>query len=162
MGVSRIDDASAERIEAWIAEARDAGGKVLVGGTRQGRLVKPCVLSEVPGQCRVVREEAFAPLTVVNRYHDFEEAVALANDSRFGLQAGVFTANLNKAMRAFEALEVGGVVVNDFPTFRVDSMPYGGVKESGFGREGVSYAIEEMTEPRLLVLEFPPPPNAVG
>ncbi len=154
-----IDDASAARIEEWIAEARDAGGKVLVGGTRVGRLVRPAVLTEVPSHCRVVREEAFAPLTVVTRYHDFEEALAQANKSRFGLQAGVFTADLAKAMRAFQVLEVGGVIVNDFPTFRVDSMPYGGVKQSGFGREGVAYAIEEMTEPRLLVLEYPPPPN---
>jgi acyl-CoA reductase-like NAD-dependent aldehyde dehydrogenase len=155
-----IDDASAERIEEWITEARAAGGKVLVGGARDGRLVRPAVLSEVPPHCKVVREEAFAPLTVVTRYREFEEALAAVNDSRFGLQAGVFTADLSKAMRAFQALEVGGVIVNDFPTFRVDSMPYGGVKESGFGREGVAYAIEEMTEPRLLVLEYPPPPDS--
>jgi acyl-CoA reductase-like NAD-dependent aldehyde dehydrogenase len=156
-----IDEASAARIEEWITEARDAGGKVLVGGNRKSQLVEPTVLAEVPKECRVVCEEAFAPLTVLAVYRDFEDALRSVNDSRFGLQAGVFTSSLSKALHAFEILEVGGVIINDFPTFRVDSMPYGGVKESGFGREGVAYAIEEMTEPRLLVLEYPPPPDVV-
>ncbi len=157
-----IDETSAVRIEEWIAEARDAGAEVLIGGSRRGKLVQPTVLANVPQTCRVASEEAFAPLTVVSRYDRFEEALELANDSRFGLQAGVFTANLSNALRAFEVLEVGGVIINDFPTFRVDSMPYGGVKASGFGREGVAYAVEEMTEPRLLVLEYPPPPEVAG
>jgi glyceraldehyde-3-phosphate dehydrogenase (NADP+) len=151
-----IDEDSAERIEEWIAEATDAGGKAVVGGHRNGRLVEPTVLVEVPAECRVVVEEAFAPLTVVAPYRDFGEALSAVNDSRFGLQAGVFTSDVRKAFRAFETLEVGGVIINDFPTFRVDSMPYGGVKASGFGREGVAYATEEMTEPRLLVVDSSP------
>ncbi len=150
-----IDDAAAERVSAWIAEAVSAGGRLLVGGTRRGRIIDPAVLEGVPESCAVVREEAFAPLTVVARYRDLEGALAAVNRSRYGLQAGVFTRRLDTALRAFEALEVGGVIVNDSSMFRVDSMPYGGVKDSGFGREGIASAIHEMTEPRLLVLEMP-------
>lgn len=148
-----IDDAAADRIEAWIREAVDAGGRLLLGGRRTGRLIAPAVLADVPESCAVVCEEAFAPLTVVEPYADLTDALNAVNRSRFGLQAGVFTGSLATAFRAFAALEVGGVVINDSSVFRVDSMPYGGVKDSGFGREGVASAILEMTEPRLMVVE---------
>jgi len=110
------------------------------------------VLLDTTSEMRVNREELFAPATTVRRYADFDEALATANDSPYGLQAGVFTNDLRRVWRAFEALEVGGVIVNDVSGFRVDHMPYGGVKQSGLGREGIRYAIDEMTEIRLLVL----------
>ena len=149
-----IDDAAADRIEQGICEAVRAGGKLLLGGERQGRLIQPTVLADVPESCSVVCDEAFAPLTVVQRFSDTAEALGAVNRSRFGLQAGVFTSSLNTAFRAFDELEVGGVIVNDSPMFRVDSMPYGGVKDSGFGREGIASAMLEMTEPRLMVVEL--------
>jgi glyceraldehyde-3-phosphate dehydrogenase (NADP+) len=152
-----IDDDAALRIEEWIGEAVDAGGALLVGGGRRGRMVEPAVLADVPGACRVVVEEAFAPLTVVQSYGNLKEALSAVNSSRFGLQAGIFTTRLDTALAAFDALEVGGVIVNDSSVFRVDSMPYGGVKDSGLGREGIASAIHEMTEPRIMVVEMPQP-----
>ncbi len=147
-----IDIGNAERIESWIQEAVDGGAKCITGGKRNGAFFEPTVLTGVrPGQ-KVVCQEAFGPVLVVEPYTDFYKAVEMINDSEFGLQAGVFTNQLDKAMRAFNRLEVGGVVINDVPTFRVDNMPYGGVKDSGFGREGVKYSIEEMTEIKLLVM----------
>jgi acyl-CoA reductase-like NAD-dependent aldehyde dehydrogenase len=147
-----IDEANAERAAAWIGEAVRAGATVPVGGGRKGAVLEPAVLLETTSEMRVNREELFAPATTVRRYGDFDEALAIANDSPYGLQAGVFTHDLRRIWRAFEALEVGGVIVNDVSGFRVDHMPYGGVKQSGLGREGVRYAIEDMTEVRLLVL----------
>ncbi len=147
-----IDEASRQRIRTWIDEAVAAGGTLLTGGQREGSVLKPAVLETVPPEAKVWREEAFAPLTVLRPYSHLDEAITLANDSRFGLQAGIFTKDIEKAFTAFREIEVGGVIVNDIPTFRVDHMPYGGVKDSGFGREGVKYALEEMTEPRLLVI----------
>ena len=147
-----IDEANAVRAAAWIAEAAQAGATVPVGGGRKGAVLEPAVLLGTTSEMRVNREELFAPATTVRRYREFDEALAIANDSPYGLQAGVFTNDLRRIWRAFEALEVGGVIVNDVSGFRVDHMPYGGVKQSGLGREGVRYAIEDMTEVRLLVL----------
>ncbi len=147
-----IDQANAERAAAWIEEAKQAGASVPVGGGRKGAVLEPAVLLDTTSAMRVNREELFAPATTVRRYAEFDEALAIANDSPYGLQAGVFTHDLRRIWRAFEMLEVGGVIVNDVSGFRVDHMPYGGVKQSGLGREGVRFAIEEMTEVRLLVL----------
>jgi glyceraldehyde-3-phosphate dehydrogenase (NADP+) len=147
-----IDEASAKQTEEWIEEALGQGARLLCGGGRKGTMVEPAVLENVKPELRLSWLEAFAPIVVVYPYRDFDKALEAANHSIYGLQAGVFTNNLKKAFRAFEALEVGGVIVNDIPTFRVDHMPYGGVKQSGFGREGVRYALEEMTEIRLLAL----------
>lgn len=147
-----IDQASAERAADWIAAAAAAGARVAVGGSRRGSLLEPTVLLDTTGTMQVNCDEIFAPVTTVRRYADFEEALALVNDSPYGLQAGLFTNDMRRILRAFEVLEVGGIIVNDVSGFRVDHMPYGGVKQSGQGREGVQYAIEEMTELRLLVL----------
>jgi acyl-CoA reductase-like NAD-dependent aldehyde dehydrogenase len=148
-----IDVSEAARLERWIAES---GGKVLCGGRRAGAMLEATVLEDVPKTAKVVTEEAFGPVVVLSRFGDFEAALAEVNASRFGLQAGVFTDDLHRALRAWDVLEVGGVVVGDVPSWRVDSMPYGGVKQSGLGREGVRFAIEEMTEVRLLVVRDAP------
>ncbi|MBW2457684.1 MAG: aldehyde dehydrogenase family protein [Deltaproteobacteria bacterium] len=147
-----IDRANAERIVAWIEEARGAGAQVLCGGETRDSCVTPAVLTGADPSLKIVAEEAFGPVVVIEPVKDWDEAIARTNDSRFGLQCGVFTNDLKAAWRCFEQIEVGGVIHNDFPTFRVDHMPYGGVKDSGCGREGPRYAIEEMSEPRLLVL----------
>ncbi len=147
-----IDTGNAERIQSWVQEAVDGGAQLITGGKRNGAFYEPTILTGVGSDKKVVCEEAFGPVLVVEPYSDFYQAVETINDSDFGLQAGVFTNQLDKAMRAFNRLEVGGVVINDVPTFRVDNMPYGGVKDSGFGREGLKYSIEEMTEIKLLVM----------
>jgi acyl-CoA reductase-like NAD-dependent aldehyde dehydrogenase len=147
-----IDQASAERAAEWIAEAIAAGARVATGGQRNGAILEPTVLLDTTGGMRVNCEEIFAPVTTVRPYAGFDEAVAAVNDSPYGIQAGLFTNDMRTILRAFERIEVGGLVVNDVPGFRVDHAPYGGVKESGQGREGVRYAIEEMTELKLLVL----------
>jgi len=145
-----IDNVSAERVEEWVAEARAAGARVLAGGHRRGTLWAPTVLADVDPTLRVSCAEVFAPLVVLWPYDDVREAIGAANASDFGLQAGVFTYDERVITAAVEGLEVGGVNVNDVSTFRVDHMPYGGVKWSGFGREGVRYAIEEMTDRKLV------------
>jgi len=147
-----ISEAAAARAESWIKEAVDGGARVLVGGRRNGNFFEPTVLTGTRPTDKVVCEEVFAPVVVVEKYGNFQESLEMVNDSRFGLQAGVFTRDINRVMAAFNRLEVGGVIVNDVPTFRVDNYPYGGVKGSGQGREGVRYAIEEMTERRILVM----------
>ncbi len=150
MGAAAVD-----RTLAWVEEARSMGGEVLAGGTADGLYFSPTVLTGVPLAARVCREEAFAPLVVAFRFDDFADAVRAVNDGRFGLQAGVFTNNLAHAWSAFEELEVGGVIVNDVPTYRIDHMPYGGSKDSGLGREGIRYAIEDMTDLRIMVVASP-------
>jgi acyl-CoA reductase-like NAD-dependent aldehyde dehydrogenase len=150
-----IDEAAAQRVEGWIAAAVAGGAKVLAGGQRKGNLLPATLLEDVAHDAELYRMEAFGPVAAIEPFDDFDDALARANDSDFGLQAGVFTADLAHAMRAWNVLEVGGVVVGDIPSFRVDNMPYGGVKGSGFGREGVRYAIADMTEARLLVLRDP-------
>jgi len=149
-----IDEEAARKIEDWIGEAVENRARLVCGGTRRGTLVEPTILENVAPQLRISRLEAFAPIVVVSKYKDFSEALTAVNDSIYGLQAGVFTNDLKKAFQAYGELEVGGVIINDVPTFRIDHMPYGGVKQSGFGREGVRYAIEEMTELRLMAIHF--------
>jgi acyl-CoA reductase-like NAD-dependent aldehyde dehydrogenase len=150
-----IDEDAAKRVEAWIRAARKAGAKRVAGGERQGSMLPATLLEEVPHDTELYRQEAFGPVAMLEPFDDFDQALARVNDSDFGLQAGVFTASLAHAMRAWDRLEVGGVVVGDVPSFRVDNMPYGGVRGSGLGREGVRCAIEDMTEPRLLVIRDP-------
>jgi acyl-CoA reductase-like NAD-dependent aldehyde dehydrogenase len=147
-----IDEREAQRLENWIAEAVQSGAQLLCGGTREGAMLQPAVLEHVDGAQKVSCMEAFGPVVLLQRWDDFEDALAEVNASDFGLQAGLFSFDTRKAMRAWDVLEVGGVVVGDVPSFRVDNMPYGGVKHSGLGREGVRYAIEDMTEIRLLVV----------
>ncbi|MEW5937310.1 MAG: aldehyde dehydrogenase family protein [Candidatus Thermoplasmatota archaeon] len=147
-----IDHGNAERVEDWVSEAVAHGAELLVGGLRDGIFYPPTLLEGVSRDMKLWRREVFGPVATLEPYADFQEALEAVNDSEFGLQAGVFTKDMGRALTAFEKLEVGGVIVNDVPTFRVEGMPYGGVKRSGMGREGVRYAIEEMTERRLLVL----------
>jgi glyceraldehyde-3-phosphate dehydrogenase (NADP+) len=147
-----IDEAVAARTESWIGAATKEGAKVLVGGTRKGTLVQPTVLAGTRPDQAVNCEEVFAPVTTVTAYKDFDDALATINASLYGLQAGVFTRDLGKMMKAWDRLDVGGIMGNEIPSFRVDRMPYGGAKASGLGREGVRYAIDEMTELRLLTL----------
>jgi acyl-CoA reductase-like NAD-dependent aldehyde dehydrogenase len=152
-----IDEGAAARVEGWLEEARVAGAKVLCGGKRDGTRFEPAVVESCPAQVALSAREAFAPVVLVRPYDDFAEAVAAADDSRYGLQAGVFTRDLGRVRYAYENIKVGAVVAGDVPTFRVDHMPYGGAKESGIGREGPRYAIEEYTEPRMLVVgDFTP------
>ena len=141
-----IDDAQADRVEAWIQEAIDHGAELLTGGRREGRFIRPAVLTNVRRDLKVWREEVFGPVVVVERYRDFEEAVARVDDSRYGIHAGVFTHDIRRIDHAFRNLTVGGVIVNDYPTFRVDNFPYGGVKQSGLGREQGMAALEHYTE----------------
>ena len=147
-----IDAQAAKRVETWIAAAVDAGASVLVGGPRKDNFIPATLLEHVRHDSDLYRKEAFGPVACIEAFDDFDDALARVNDSDFGLQAGVFTGDLAHAMRAWDKLEVGGVIVGDVPSFRVDNMPYGGVKGSGSGREGVRAAIGDMTEPRLLVI----------
>jgi acyl-CoA reductase-like NAD-dependent aldehyde dehydrogenase len=146
-----IDDASAERIMAWVEEAVGAGARVVLGRKPEGRLLFPTVLTDVPPEVRLAREEVFGPVVAVWPVDSFEEGLRAINQSAYGLQAGVFTESLRHARTAFHQLEVGGVLLNEAPNFRSDNMPYGGVKASGLGREGVRSAMEELTEERVLV-----------
>ncbi len=150
-----VDGAAAARTQRWVDEAVSMGGKLLLGGHAKGTFFEPTVLVDTPVTAQVCSNEAFAPLVVAFRYADFGDAVRQVNDSMFGLQTGVFTNNLEHTWQAFNELEVGGVIVNDIPTYRIDNMPYGGVKDSGLGREGLRWAIEDMTEIRIMVLAHP-------
>ena len=150
-----IDVAAAARTQRLVAEAVERGAHVLLGGTAVGSWFPPTVLVDAPTSASVCTEEAFAPLVVAFPFSDIEEALDEVNASRFGLQAGIFTNDLQHAWRAYEVLDVGGVIVNDVPTYRADQMPYGGIKDSGMGREGVRYAIEDMTELKLMVMAQP-------
>jgi len=147
-----ISQQAAERVESWVHEALNDGATLLAGGKRMGRMVEPTVLENVRPEMRVVCEEVFGPVVSLMPFRQFDEALAAVNDSPFGLQAGVFTRDLSRAMRAAAQLEVGGVIINDVPTFRVDHMPYGGVKNSGTGREGPRFAIEDMTTLKMIVI----------
>lgn len=152
-----IDQAAAQRVESWITEAVAQGARVLLGGKRMGSVVEATVLSNVKPEMKVSCQEVFGPVVTVTPYRQLSEAIAALNQSDYGLQAGVFTSDVNKIFHAFRHLEVGAVLANEIPTFRADHMPYGGVKDSGLGREGVRAAIEDMTEPRLLVLNLKEP-----
>jgi aldehyde dehydrogenase (NAD+) len=151
-----IDHGALERIDAWVKEAVAQGAEILTGGKREDPLYYPTILANTTPQMKVRCEEVFGPVITVQKYETFEEALAEVNDSPYGLQAGVFTSSIDRAMLAHRELEVGGVIVNDVSAFRADQMPYGGSKESGYGREGLRYAMEEMTEPRIMVLSHVP------
>ena len=150
-----VDEPAVRRTTAWVDEAVERGARVLLGGAADGAFFPPTILEDVPRDAKVCTEEAFAPVVVLETFRDFHDAVARVNDSRFGLQCGVFTNDLSHAWYGFDELHVGGVIVNDVPTYRVDHMPYGGVKDSGQGREGLRYAIEDMTELRTMVYAQP-------
>ncbi len=150
-----ISEGEAKRLENWINEAVDAGATLLVGGKRDGAMLQATLLENAPKGTNIVEEEAFGPVAVVSRFSDFDDALNTINESKFGLQAGIFTRDLYKAHKAWDELEVGGVVIGDVPSWRVDNMPYGGVKDSGLGREGIRWAINDMTEERLLVIRTP-------
>ncbi|NBB14385.1 aldehyde dehydrogenase family protein [Caulobacter sp. SLTY] len=147
-----IDEQEARRLQGWIEEAVGAGATLLCGGGRDGAMLQASLLEGVPRGLKLRDEEAFGPVAILSKFSDFKAALAEVNDSRFGLQAGVFTRDIHKAMAAWDELEVGGVLINDVPSYRVDNMPYGGVKDSGLGREGVRFAMEDMTEIRNLVI----------
>ncbi|MED5238668.1 MAG: aldehyde dehydrogenase family protein [Pseudomonadota bacterium] len=150
-----ISEGEATRLENWINEAVDAGATLLTGGKRNGAMLEATLLEDAPAGTNIVEEEAFGPVAVVSRFNDFDDALNAINESKFGLQAGIFTRDLYKAQKAWDELEVGGVVIGDVPSWRVDNMPYGGVKDSGLGREGIRWAINDMTEERLLVIRTP-------
>ena len=148
-----IDEAEAKRAEGWIAEAVAEGAKVLIGGRREGRVLQPTVLANARPEMKVMCQEAFAPLVSLYEYDDFEEAVRMVEDSPYGLQAGVYTNDLRKAFHAVDRINAGGVMINDTSIFRVDHMPYGGNKLSGLGREGVRFAVEEMTTIKMVMFK---------
>ena len=150
-----ISEKEATRLEGWIKEAVAQGATLLCGGNRDGNMLEATLLENVDLSCKVNTEEAFGPLASLSRFSDFDDALDTVNASQFGLQAGIFTRDLYKMNKAWNTLEVGGVVIGDVPSWRVDHMPYGGVKESGLGREGIRFAIEDMTELRLLVIRTP-------
>ena len=147
-----ISESEARRLDNWIREAVEGGARLLCGGKRKGAMLEATLLENVDRSSSVYREEAFGPVAILSRFSDFDDALEEVNDSKFGLQAGIFTRDLFKMFDAWDRLDVGGVVVNDVPSYRVDNMPYGGVKESGLGREGVRFAMEDMTEIRNLVI----------
>ncbi len=150
-----ISEQEAQRLESWIQSAVDAGGQVLCGGHRDGPMLDATLLEDVPRDQKICTAEAFGPVAVLSRYSEFPEALSQINDSAFGLQAGIFTRDLYRMQQAWDELEVGGVIIGDVPSWRVDNMPYGGVKDSGLGREGVRFAMEDMTEIRNLVIRTP-------
>ena len=149
-----IDKGSLTRIHTWVQEAVEQGARVLVGGKLKGNCFEATVLDSVKSEMKVCAQEVFAPVVTLQSYKTFEEALTMVNDSRYGLQAGVFTKDIKQAFKAFAELEVGGVLINQVPTFRVENMPYGGVKDSGFGREGVRFAMEEMTELKACIFNL--------
>jgi len=149
-----IDEGARERILSWIDEARDGGAEILAGGDLDGDLIRPTVIANAAPDLKVCHEEVFGPVCVVNAYESLDEAIALANGTRYGLQAGIFTADIRAALTAARTLEFGGVTVNEAPTFRSDQMPYGGVKDSGNTREGPAYAVRELTEQRVVIIDL--------
>jgi acyl-CoA reductase-like NAD-dependent aldehyde dehydrogenase len=150
---SLISEKDRDRVHSWIEEAVSAGARVLCGGKVDGSLLLPTVLADASPDMKVCREEVFGPVVATQTYTDFDEALRLANDTKYGLQAAVFTSDLGRALRAAKTLDFGGVLVNEVPTWRADQMPYGGVRDSGNTREGPAYAVREMTETRLVVIQ---------
>ncbi len=146
-----IDSENADSIEKWVEEAVDDGATILVGGRKNGTYFEPTVLTGTKMEMKVCSLEIFGPVVTLEKYSSYKQALDQINNSRYGLQAGVFTNELSEMNQAYENLDVGGVIINDVPTFRVDHMPYGGIKDSGLGREGLKYSILEMMEPKLLV-----------
>lgn len=151
-----ISVSEATRLDQWTQEAVAAGATLLCGGQRDGAMLAATLLENVPSHCAIYQEEAFGPVAILESFDDFDEVLARVNDSAFGLQAGIFTRDIYRAQQAWDELHVGGVVIGDVPSWRVDNMPYGGVKDSGLGREGIRWAIADMTEERLLVIRTPP------
>jgi acyl-CoA reductase-like NAD-dependent aldehyde dehydrogenase len=147
-----IDVKEAERLDAWIQEAIGKGARLLCGGRRDGAMLEATLLEHVGRETKLNIEEAFGPVAFLMRFSRWDEAMEIVNDSKFGLQAGIFTRDFYKILDAWDRLDVGGVVVGDVPSYRVDNMPYGGVKDSGLGREGVRFAMEDMSEIRNLVI----------
>ena len=147
-----ISAKEASRLKGWIDEAVAKGATLLAGGGCEGNMLEATLLENVAPGCAVVIEEAFGPVVVLSKFTDWDAALAEVNDSKFGLQAGLFTRDIHKVLEAWDVLDVGGIVVNDVSSYRVDNMPYGGVKDSGLGREGVRFAMEDMTEIRNLVI----------
>lgn len=150
-----ISEGEAKRLDGWIQSAIAAGGKLLCGGKRDGAMLEATLLEDVPADQDLCTEEAFGPVAILSKFSSFDDALEQTNDSKFGLQAGIFTRDWYKIQKAWDTLEVGGVVIGDVPSWRVDNMPYGGVKDSGLGREGIRYAMEDMQEQRLLVIRTP-------
>jgi len=150
-----ISEGEAERLQNWIDEAAAAGADILCGGQREGTMLPATLLENVPKDLSICTEEAFGPVAVITKFSDFDDALKMVDDSQFGLQAGIFTRDIYKAHKAWDTLEVGGVVIGDVPSYRVDNMPYGGVKESGLGREGIRFAMEDMSEIRTMVIRTP-------
>lgn len=146
-----IDEKNALRVEQWIKNAENDGAKILAGGKRHNSFVEPTILTNTNNKMQVVCEEVFGPVVIIEKFDNFESAVEEINNSKFGLQAGVFTDSIDEMNYSFENIETGGVIINDVPTFRVDHMPYGGIKDSGLGREGIRFSIHEMMEPKLLI-----------
>jgi acyl-CoA reductase-like NAD-dependent aldehyde dehydrogenase len=149
-----IRESDAIRATEWVQEAIQDGATLLAGGKRHGSVLEPTVLTGTRPDMKVNCQEIFAPVVTVEPYDDFSQALRLINESPYGLQAGVFTRDVQRIFQAYEEMEVGGVIAGDVPSFRIDHMPYGGIKDSGMGREGLRYAIEEMTEPKLLVMNL--------
>ena len=147
-----IDSKEVDRIEGWVKEAKDSGAKVLTGGKRDGVVYYPTVLTDVKADMKVVAEETFAPVASVISCDDFEESLRQANDTKFGLQVGVFTKDIDRVLKAVRRLNFGGVIINDTPNFRADHMPYGGNRQSGLGREGVKFAMEDMTNIQMVAI----------
>jgi acyl-CoA reductase-like NAD-dependent aldehyde dehydrogenase len=150
-----ISESEANRLEGWVQDAIKAGATLLCGGQREGNMLQATLLENVPKNAAINTEEAFGPVSIISSFSNFDDALQEVNNSQFGLQAGVFTRDIYKAHKAWDELDVGGVVIGDVPSWRVDNMPYGGVKESGLGREGITFAMEDMTEVRLMVLRTP-------
>jgi len=149
-----IRESDAIRVESWINEAVESGGKLLTGGTRQGNLMAPTVVADVDAKERISCDELFGPAVAITRFQDIDQAIAMANDSKYGLSAGIFTRNLDWAMKFVREVHSGNLMVNWGPQWRVDLMPYGGLKQSGFGKEGPKYAVEEMTELKMVVFHL--------
>jgi acyl-CoA reductase-like NAD-dependent aldehyde dehydrogenase len=149
-----IRESDAIRVNQWIAEAVEGGARILVGGERQGTMHTPTVVADARPEMRICREELFGPAVAVSHFADIDEAIAMANDSRYGLSAGIFTQNLDWAMKFAREVESGNLMINAGPQWRADLMPYGGLKESGMGKEGPAYAVLEMTELKMVVFHF--------
>ena len=149
-----IDERAAVRVETWIREAVQEGATLRTGGTRDKSLIHPAVLTDVDQRMKISCEEVFGPVITLSRYRHLDQAFDMVNNSPYGLQAGIFTRNVDSIFRAYQALDVGTVLANEIPTFRADHMPYGGMKDSGLGREGVKYAVQELSDQKLLVLHL--------
>jgi len=149
-----IDSHEVDRIEGWVKEAQISGAKILTGGKREGTVYYPTVLSEVDDEMKVISEEVFAPVASIISSDDFESALQQANDTKFGLQVGVFTKDIDRVFKAVRRLNFGGVIINDTPSFRADHMPYGGNRQSGLGREGVKFAMEDMTNIQMVAIRL--------